>query len=263
MNRNHPVVLSFSGHDPSGGAGIQADIEALISHHCHPCSVITALTEQDTGNVHRLIPLPPEDILAQARRLLHDMPVAVIKIGLLGHVETAQIIGEILLQYPKIPVVLDPVLAAGGGASLASGGLIQAILDLLPLCTIVTPNSEEARKLMPDSGILEQCGIDLSALGCNYVLITGTHEQTAAVSNHLFQKGRCIETYDWNRLPESYHGSGCTLAASIAALLAQGLDPGNAIQEAQEYTWNSLAAGYRPGREQYVPNRLYWMHEEL
>jgi len=189
------------------------------------------------------------------------MPVAAIKIGLLGHVETAQVIAEILLQNPDIPAVLDPVLAAGGGASLSSGGLIRAILELLPLCTIVTPNSEEARKLLPDSGSLEQCGIDLSLRDCGYILITGTHEQTATVCNRLFRHGRCIESFDWNRLPESYHGSGCTLAASIAAMLAQGLDPVNAIQEAQEYTWNSLAAGYRPGKGQYVPNRLYWMHE--
>ncbi len=261
MNRKRPVVLSFSGHDPSGGAGIQADIEALISHHCHPCSVITALTEQDTGNIHRLMPLPAEDILAQAQRIFNDMPITIIKIGLLGHVETAQAIAEFLLQHPDIKVVLDPVLAAGGGANLASGALLQAILELLPLSTIVTPNSEEASKLMPASGSLERCGLDLSARGCNYVLITGAHEQTVSVSNHLFRHGRHVETFHWNRLPESYHGSGCTLAASIAAMLAQDLDPVTAIQEAQEYTWNSLAAGYRPGQGQYVPNRLYWMHE--
>ena len=263
MTRKRPVVLCLSGHDPSGGAGIQADIEALLSHRCHPCSVITALTEQDTGNVYRLKPQRPEDVLAQAQRILNDMQVDSIKIGLLGHAETAQAIAEILHRHPAIPVVLDPVLAAGGGASLANGDLLQAILQLLPLCTIVTPNSEEARKLAPDADSLEQCGAELSTTGCDYVLITGTHENTASVSNRLFQQGRCIETFTWNRLPESYHGSGCTLAAAIAALLAQRLDPVHAIQEAQEYTWNSLAAGYRPSQRQHLPNRLYWMDEEL
>lgn len=259
---SRPAVLSFSGHDPSGGAGVQADIETIISHNCHPVSVITALTEQDSQNVKKLIPQHPDDIISQARTLLADIPVKAIKIGLLGHAETVQAVHKILKEYPGIPVVLDPVLAAGGGADLSNNQLISCINELLlPYTTVLTPNSEEARRLTGLAS-LKDCGLALLQKGCGHVLITGTHEATPEVSNQLFYNGRCCETYNWTRLPHSYHGSGCTLAASIAALLAQGLDVFQAITEAQEYTWNSLAAAYRPGKGQHIPNRLFWIDEE-
>ena len=262
MAQHRPVVLSFSGHDPSGGAGIQADIETLISHQCHSASVITALTEQDSCNVKKFIPQSPENIISQANMILDDLPVNAFKIGLIGHHETAIAIYAILRQHPHIPVVLDPVLAAGGGAELASDRLIAAISDLLlPCTTVLTPNSEEARKLSGCDG-LDECGLALLEKGCEYVLITGTHETTPVVNNQLFHDGRCWEIYSWDRLPETYHGSGCTLATGIAALMAHGLEPVQAVMEAQEYTWNSLNSAYRPGKGQYNPNRFFWMEDE-
>lgn len=256
---NRPVVLSFSGHDPSGGAGVQADIETIISHQCHACSVITALTEQHSSNVKKLIPQKPQDIIDQADTVLNDFQVKAIKIGLIGHDATASAIQSILIQYPHIPVILDPVLAAGGGTSLASEQLIESIIErLLPLTTILTPNSEEAR-LLAQKTDLADCGLVLLDKGSDYVLITGTHEQSTTVNNQLFQANDKTETFSWDRLKENYHGSGCTLASSIAALIAHGLDPFTAISEAQEYTWNALASAYHPGRGQFNPNRLFWM----
>jgi hydroxymethylpyrimidine/phosphomethylpyrimidine kinase len=262
MTPSRPAVLSFSGHDPSGGAGAQADIETLASHQCHAVSVITALTEQDTLNVKKLIPQSPDSIIKQATTLMADIPVKAIKIGLLGHPETALAVHNIIKQHPRIPVVFDPVLASGGGTDLSNERLITLINDLLlPHTTVLTPNSEEARRL---TGLndLKECGLSLLEKGCGYVLITGTHETTPEVSNQLFHDGRCCETYSWNRLPHSYHGSGCTLAASIAALLAQGLDALQAISEAQEYTWNALNAAYQPGKGQHNPNRFFWVDDE-
>ena len=262
MSSNRPVVLSFSGHDPSGGAGVQADIETLVSHQCHSASVITALTEQDTRNVKKLIPQSPEAIISQANTLLDDLNVNVFKIGLIGHHETATAIYAILKQHPHIPVILDPVLAAGGGAELSNERLIATIVDfLLPCTTVLTPNSEEARRLAGFEE-LDECGLELLDQGCEYVLITGTHEDTPSVSNQLFHDGRCWETYTWDRLPASYHGSGCTLSTSIAALMAHGLEPVQAVMEAQEYTWNSLSSAYQPGRGQFIPNRFFWMEED-
>jgi hydroxymethylpyrimidine/phosphomethylpyrimidine kinase len=259
MSPNQPVVLSFSGHDPSGGAGIQADIETLISHQCHSCSVITALTEQDSHNVKKLIPQKAQDIKDQANRILADFPVKSIKIGLLGHHETAIAIESILLENSHIPVILDPVLAAGGGTSLANKQLISSIFEkLLPSTTILTPNSEEARQLAQHNDLTE-CGKKLLSKGCNFVLITGAHEQSTTVNNQLFQANGKTETFKWDRLEGSYHGSGCTLASSIAGLIAQGLDPFTAISEAQDYTWNSLEAAYQAGQGQFNPDRLFWM----
>lgn len=263
MPQHHarPVVFSFSGHDPSGGAGIQADIETVISHHCHSVGVITALTEQDTQNVKKLLPQKPEDILHQSETVLADLAINVFKIGLMGHADTAAAIAKILTEHPHIPVVLDPVLAAGGGTHLSNDALISTVISLLlPQTTVLTPNSQEARAL---TGLtdLTDCGLKLLELGCQFVLITGTHEDTTVVSNLLFHDNRLWETYHWDRLPASYHGSGCTLAASIAALIAQGLAPLPAIEEAQEYTWNSLNNGFQPGRGQHIPNRFFWLEE--
>lgn len=256
-----PVVLCFSGHDPSGGAGLQADIETIVSHQCHAASVITAITEQDTTNVKKMWPQPASDIVSQARTILEDLPVKAIKIGLLGHAQTAEAIHSILTEYSSLPVILDPVLAAGGGTVLSNEALIKAITDLLlPRTTVLTPNSLEARKLT-NSYSLQQSGRKLLDLGAEYVLITGAHEKSAVVSNQLFHKGECLETYTWDRLPHSYHGSGCTLTSSIAALIAHGLEVKTCVLEAQEYTWNSLNAGYKLGKGQYLPNRLFWMND--
>lgn len=262
MTYSRPVVLSFSGHDPSGGAGIQADIEAFASHRCHAINVITALTEQDTRNLTKLVPQSPDNIVGQATAILADIPVKAFKIGLLGHADTVIAIHNILKQHPDIPVVLDPVLAAGGGTDVSSDQLIGLINELLlPLTTVLTPNSLEARRLTRLDN-LNECGLALMGHGCEYVLITGTHENSAEVNNQLFHEGACIDIYQWNRLPHNYHGSGCTLAASIAALLAQGLPEIEAIAEAQEYTWNALAHAYQPGKGQHIPNRFYWVDNE-
>ena len=259
MSRNRPIVLCFSGHDPSGGAGVQADIEAIVGHRCHAASVITALTEQDSRNVKKLIPQRPEDILSQAQTLLSDFKVSAFKIGLIGDAGVAKALAQILRQYPAIPVVLDPVLAAGGGTELASQQLLNVIVEqLLPLTTLLTPNSEEARRLSGQMDLAD-CGRWLQDQGAEYVLITGTHENSELVHNRLFMPDHLEETFNWERLPHHYHGSGCTLASAAAALLAQGLDVFTAVSEAQEFTWQSLAAAYRPGQGQHNPDRLFWV----
>jgi hydroxymethylpyrimidine/phosphomethylpyrimidine kinase len=261
MIHNRPAVLSFSGHDPSGGAGVQADIEAIVSHQCHAVSVITVLTEQDTRNVKKLLPQNPDQIIRLAKTIMADIPVKAIKIGLLGHADIALAIHKIITQHPNIPVVFDPVLAAGGGTDLSDDALISAINEfLLPYTTVLTPNSEEARRLTGLNS-LKECGLNLLEKSCKYVLITGSHETTPEVHNLLFNHGNSCETYSWNRLPYSYHGSGCTLASSIAALLARGLDVLDAIAEAQEYTWNALNAAYQPGKGQYNPDRFFWVDD--
>jgi hydroxymethylpyrimidine/phosphomethylpyrimidine kinase len=258
---NRPVVLSFSGHDPVGGAGLQADIETIVSHQCHAASVITTLTEQDTHNVKKLIPQRADDFIAQARTVLNDLDVKAFKIGLIGSYDIALAIYTLLSEHSAIPVILDPVLAAGGGTDLSNQQLLRAIVELLlPCTTVLTPNSEEARKLTGLSDLAD-CGLKLLELGCQSVLITGTHESTPSVSNQLFYQGHCFETYTWDRLPASYHGSGCTLAASIAALIAHGVSIEQAVLEAQNYTWQALQAAYQPGDGQYNPNRFFWMEQ--
>jgi hydroxymethylpyrimidine/phosphomethylpyrimidine kinase len=126
------------------------------------------------------------------------------------------------------------------------------------LTTILTPNSKEARLLAPQADTLSACAMALLDEGCEFILITGTHEPTDKVTNTLYSNHRQLETFNWPRLEGEYHGSGCTLASSITGLLAQGNEPLSAIHEAQEYTWQSLKKAYLVGNGQSIPNRLFW-----
>ena len=258
-----PVVMTFAGVDSTGGAGVQADIESLASIGCHAAPVVTAVTVQDTQNVKSYAAVEAGLVIEQARAVLEDMSVAAFKIGMLGSVENVEAVHSVLTDYPNIPVVLDPIILAGGGGMLADDELIDAMVNLLfPMTTVLTPNSREARALAPEADSLDACAQELLEAGCEYVLITGTHERTAEVINNLYSNRRLLESYAWERLPNSYHGSGCTLAATLAGLLAHGLDPVAAAHEAQDFTWQSLKHGYRAGMGQHLPNRFFWAQSE-
>lgn len=258
-----PVVMSFAASDPTCGAGLQADLLTLAAHGCHPLTVVTALTVQDTVGVEDLLPLDGGWVADQARALLEDMPVAAFKLGLLGSVEAISAVAEVLSDYPDTPVVFDPVLASGRGDAFADEDAIDAMIELLlPLTDILTPNSLEARRLAQELGAggvpgLPECARRLIGAGCAHVLVTGTHEQGARVTNTLYGSHGPLRSDEWVRLPGSYHGSGCTLASAIAANLAWGLALPDAARAAQEYTWHSLAQGFRPGMGQFVPQRLW------
>lgn len=258
-----PVVMSFAGTDPSGGAGLQADIETLISMGCHAASVVTAVTVQDTQQLFRYQAMSPTLLIEQARAVLEDIPVSAFKIGMIGSAENAEAIQSILLDYPDVPVVLDPLISAGGGGELANDELIDAMVNLLfPLTTVLTPNSEEARAFAPEADTLDACAQELLELGSEFILITGSHENTPHVINNLYSESRLLESYTWDRLPGSFHGTGCTLAAAIAGLLAQDLPMTSAILEAQEFTWETLNNSYRVGMGQNIPNRLFWARDD-
>ncbi|MFO1316064.1 MAG: bifunctional hydroxymethylpyrimidine kinase/phosphomethylpyrimidine kinase [Burkholderiales bacterium] len=262
-----PLVLTFAASDPSGGAGVQADLLTLASMGCHPLSVITALTVQDSLGVEGVLPIDADWVADQARCLLEDMPVDAFKVGVLGSVENIAAIAEIVSDYPDVPLILDPVLASGRGDELASDEMTHALRELLlPQTTIVTPNSHEARRLAEadddDERPLADCAAKLVESGCEFVLVTGTHEATPQVVNTLYGKSGVVRSDSWPRLPGTYHGSGCTLASAIAAMLANGLDLPDAVREAQEYTWQTLKKAYRPGMGQFLPDRLFWAREE-
>ena len=261
MSLSPPNILCFSGLDPSGGAGIQADIESIGSMGGHALPVITALTVQNTQNVSRFEPVNVELFTEQTRKLLDDVEIQAIKIGMVGSLGIIEAIHTILSQNPGIPVVYDPVISASGGGNLSKNNITEAIQSLLlPLTTLLTPNSPEARLLSGETDLVS-CGKQLLKTGCKTVLITGTHENAETVDNLWFDEGKHIETFSWERLPYEYHGSGCTLASAIAALVAQGLDPFNAVNEAQDYSWNTLKNAYRiSSKGQYIPNRFYWAH---
>jgi len=261
-----PAVLTFAASDPTSGAGLQADILALASMGCHPLSVVTAITVQDTAGVESFLAIDPDWVADQARCVLEDMPVAAFKMGMLGSTEIVTVVAEVVSDYPDVPLVLDPVLASGRGDEFAGEEMIRAIRELLvPQSTVVTPNIMELRRLAgedEDDADLAECAQALLDTGCEYVLLTGTHDSTAEVVNTLYHRGGVLRADSWQRLPGSYHGSGCTLASALAANLARGMEIGEAVYEAQDYTWHALANGFRPGMGQYLPDRLFWARED-
>ena len=253
-----PMVLAFAASDPTGGAGLQADLLTIAALGCHPLSVVTALTVQDTRGVERVLSIEPSWIAEQARRVLEDIEVAAFKAGVLGSAQNVRVVSELVAEHAEVPFVVDPVLASGRGDPLAERDAIDALRELiLPRTTMLTPNSLEARRLADGAADLAECARRLIDQGCEYVLITGTHEEGREVLNTLYDESGVVREDRWPRLPASYHGSGCTLASAIAARLAQGLEPAEAAREAQQFTWEALAAGFKPGRGQFLPNRFF------
>lgn len=263
-----PQVLVFAASDPSSGAGIQADILTLASLGCHPLTAITALTVQDTVGVQSIHPVSAELLEQQARTVLEDMPVAAFKIGVLGSVENVLAVAEILADYPEIPLIFDPVLASGRGDELSDEEIISAMREmLLPQTTLLTPNAPEARRLAESDTdeaepSIEVCAQRIIEMGAQYVLITGTHENTPDVVNTLYGPEGVIRHDRWPRLAGSYHGSGCTLASAIAGCVARGASIEEAVPDAQDYTWQALAKGFRGGMGQFIPDRLFWARSD-
>ena len=251
-----PVVLVIAGNDPSGGAGLAADIQALTALGIHPAPVVAALTVQDSVDVTCVEAVAPALVVEQAKRVLADMPVRAVKLGLLAGAATGNAVADLLAAHRHIPLVVDPVLAASGGGRLAEDALMDVYLArLFPLATLATPNAAESRRLAPQARDTAARGAALLATGATHVLLKGADEDTPDVVNTLFSQGGKQEVFTWPRLPESYHGSGCTLASALSALLALGRPVPEVVREAQRYTWEALQRGYRPGRGQYVPDR--------
>jgi hydroxymethylpyrimidine/phosphomethylpyrimidine kinase len=252
-------VLVFAGLDPSGGAGIQADIQAISDAGAHPLPIITALTVQDNQHVHAVHPVATSILIEQAHALLaQGTAIDAIKIGIVGSLANAQAIAKVIITLkasnPALPVVLDPVLASGHGDVLTQGDAVQAIAPLRSLATLILPNLPEARALCD--------GVDQLALQAQrllqdtpHVMIKGGHGEGDDIINTWFH-GNQQREWHWPRLLGEYHGSGCTLASAIAARFAQGVAIEAALDAAQNYTHNSLAHAYAIAPGQHIPHRL-------
>lgn len=257
-----PSVLIFAGSDPSGGAGLQADIQAVAALGAHPLSVITALTVQDNDHVFNVHPVPAALVQQQAHALMAKIDIAAVKIGIVGNRANADAIAEILQvmkrHRPELHVVLDPVLASGHGDTLSSDNPVQALLPLLPLATLVTPNLPEAAALCSGE---QRPDVQAQMLlrRCPNVLIKGGHGAGAEVANRWFTASNHC-TWTWPRLDGGFHGTGCTLASAIAALLAHGKTMVEAIETAQAYCHQALLSAYAIADGQRIPNR--WVSAE-
>ncbi len=257
-------VLVFAGLDPSGGAGISADIETLSNLKVHALPLITCLTVQDSHNVKQLNSVEPQLLKNQIETLQKDISFQAIKLGLLSSIEIINLVSDTLKAQPEIPVVFDPILRAGGGAELAKSNIdsiVNAMCEkIIPFSTIITPNSLEAR-LLSGKQDLTDCAKVLIEAGCKNVLITGEHENNPQeITNSLYtldNSGKLNRTdTHWPRLPHQYHGSGCTLASAISGYIVKGFCIEDAVQQAQHFTNAALQHAQLLGTGQYHPNRF-------
>jgi hydroxymethylpyrimidine/phosphomethylpyrimidine kinase len=268
QQHQRPCVLVFAGHDPSGGAGIHADIEAIAAQGAHALTVITALTTQDNDRVFASEAVASELILKQADCLAAKMPIAVIKIGLIAHAQQAAAIAawiasyraQALAQGRAVAVVLDPVLASGHGDTLQSDGVVQDpaefLAALIAQADLVTPNLVELERFAPNVFEWAEQAQSLFSLGAVQVLLKGGHGHGVTVVNRWLRADRSdVLQWQWTRLVGEFHGSGCTLAAAIAGQLAQGKNMEAAMFLAQEYVQHSLENAYAISDGQAIPAR--------
>ena len=253
-----PTVLCFSGLDPSGGAGLQADIEAIGQSGAHAAIACTALTIQNSQHVFGFEATSKELLLAQANAVVQDLPIKVVKSGMLGTTDNIAALADFLREHPDYLYVLDPVLVANSGGSLGDQAtLVDAFTQLIPLASIITPNTVELRALTNEQD-LEQATAKLFDMGAKAVLVKGGHEDTPDyILNTLYVQGKKISSSKCLRLEGEYHGSGCSLASFIAGRLAQNDDLQMAVSKAETWLFKVLDQADSPVEGgQKIPKRF-------
>jgi hydroxymethylpyrimidine/phosphomethylpyrimidine kinase len=243
-----PNLLSIAGSDPSGGAGVQADLKTFGALGCYGMAVITALTAQNTRGVTDVHAPPAAFVAAQIDAIFDDIDVAAVKIGMLATGAIVEAVAKRLAAYSPRFIILDPVLAATSGDALAASDAAEAIVRyLFPLATLVTPNLFEASRLSghviaADPAGMRRAAALLHARGAKAVLVKGGHVPGATSDDLLFD-GASYRAFSAPRIgTENTHGTGCALSSAIAAYLALGLHLGDAIEAAKTYLTGALAA---------------------
>ncbi|MFQ5719101.1 MAG: bifunctional hydroxymethylpyrimidine kinase/phosphomethylpyrimidine kinase [Acidobacteriota bacterium] len=244
-----PVSLTIAGSDPSGGAGIQADLKSFAAHEVYGCSVLTVITAQNTAGIQEVHPLPPELVATQIRAVVDDLPVAAVKIGALGSAGIVRVVGEALARLAPLPVVVDPVIESSSGRRLLDDAGMAALLErVLPQATLLTPNRHEASVLtgLPGRSGRAQARALLEA-GAGAVMITGGDDADEEVSDLFFDGHRSFDIRRPRISTTSTHGTGCTLSAAIAARLALGDPLVAAVEAGRDYVQRCLETSWPVG----------------
>ncbi|MGB1238241.1 MAG: bifunctional hydroxymethylpyrimidine kinase/phosphomethylpyrimidine kinase [Pseudomonadales bacterium] len=250
-NSSTPIVLSIAGSDSGGGAGIQADIKAISATGSYACTVITALTAQNTLGVSAIASIDQAFIEQQFDAVFSDIAVSAVKIGMLGDSQTIETVASALKQYRPTTVVLDPVMVATSGDMLLQNSALQTLITrLLPLADVITPNLPEALamlgeptdKRIADSAEMEQLCYRLEALGAKAVLIKGGHSDESQSTDYFYYRGEICRFSAARVDTQNTHGTGCTLSSSIASYLAQGQPMPQAIDSAKRYISAAIAS---------------------
>ena len=245
-------VLLFSGLDPSGAAGVSADIETINQFGVTPLPIITTLTAQNTQRVLSLESTKSSLLELQFKLIDEDISFNTVKIGLLGSPYQVKVISKLLRDRRGVNIILDPIISSSTEHVLSSNEMIDAIKkELIPLCLILTPNLAELNALAP--GLTEESAI--SSLNCPWVLLTTSDSSEIQVEHRLYHDSNLIRKFTYKKLAGQYHGSGCTLSSAIAALVALDVPVEDACEKALDYTYQSLLSAKKVGKMQYHPNR--------
>jgi len=248
------TVLLFSGLDPSGAAGVSADIETINQFGITPLPIITTLTVQNTQNVTFLEATNNSLIQAQFKSIKEDIDFKVVKIGLLGSSSQIKAISKLLINRTDLSIVLDPIIVSSSDNELSTDSMIEAMKnDLIPLCSLLTPNLSELSSLAP--GLNEQSAV--ASLKCPWVLVTTSDSSEVEIEHRLYHHSNLVSKFTYKKLPGNYHGSGCTLSSAISALIATDVSVEDSCRRALDYTYQTLLNAKKLGKMQYHPNRTY------
>ena len=248
------TVLLFSGLDPSGAAGVSADIETINQFGITPLPIITTLTVQNTQNVTFLEATNNSLIQAQFKSIKEDIDFKVVKIGLLGSSSQIKTIAKLLINRPDLFIVLDPIIVSSSDNELSTDSMIEVMRsDLIPLCSLLTPNLSELSSLAPD--LNEQSAV--ASLKCPWVLVTTSDSSEVEIEHRLYHHSNLVSKFSYKKLPGNYHGSGCTLSSAISALIATDVSVEESCRRALDYTYQTLLNAKKLGKMQYHPNRTY------
>ncbi|RDC75458.1 bifunctional hydroxymethylpyrimidine kinase/phosphomethylpyrimidine kinase [Rhodovulum sp. 12E13] len=242
-----PTALSIAGSDPSGGAGIQADLKAFSARGVYGMAAITALTAQNTTGVAAVHALPPDFVASQIAEVLVDIRVGAVKVGMIANSDIARAVAGALEELPA-PIVVDPVMVAKGGAALLEDSAVEAVRErLLPRAGLVTPNLPEAARLLdaPLATSRDQIQVQATALlslGPRAVLIKGGHLEGGESPDLLVHDDDAIWIEGARVATTNTHGTGCSLSSAIAAELARRRPLPDAVRNAKRWLEGALAA---------------------
>lgn len=262
---NPPVILTFSTLDPSGCGGIQADIETAASLGCHCAPVATSLCMTGTGDQQTTLAIEPSVIIEQARSILENMDVRAIKIGFLGSIANAEAVHTILQDFDQAPVVAHPALCLWQDDDPERESFVDAFSALIaPITTVINLTLHELRSLVPEADTVDAAAhAFFPADEGGLLFVSGTGRENHQFQNSVFNERGLLRHYRWEQEPPSCHGASSTLASATAAYMAHGSSPAQAIEQAQNFTWQAMRTSRQLGFDKRTPHRFYWADDNI
>lgn len=249
-------ILIIAGLDPTGGAGIAADVETIFYHKLSSLPIISVLTSQNTKAVYDFENVSANIIKKQIKHLTNDISFNAIKLSLLGSGENINNISQLLKKYQNLPIVFDPIIKSGQEQELTIKKNIELIKNkIIPYCLLITPNKSELKKLFPNIN-QKKAAKEIYKIGCPYMLVTATDTAKIMIKHKLYHNGELLKTFKYKKLNNKFHGTGCTLASSICANIVNGYTVKSSCKKGLKYSYKAITNSKKLGNYQLHPNRF-------